>query len=60
MAHLEMVDSPLSNAQAAFIEMNDLGKQVAHLKESDFYMLTSRPAVRFENFVHDEDINDFL
>lgn len=54
MAHLEMVDSPMSNAQAAFIELNNMGAEVSHLKQSDFYMLTARPPAHFENYVHDE------
>ena len=53
MAHLEMVDSPMSNAQAAFIELNDMGGEVSHLKQSDFYMLTARAPARFENYTHD-------
>lgn len=53
MAHLEMVDSPMSNAQAAFIELKDMGSEVSHLKQSDFYMLTARAPARFENYTHD-------
>ncbi len=50
-AHLEMVDAPISNGQAAFLE--EMGNDLPHLRRSDFYMLTARPAARFENIVYD-------
>lgn len=51
ITHLEMVDSPISNTQAGFIE--GMADELPHLRRSDFYMLTARPAARFANIVHD-------
>ena len=52
IAHLVMVDSPMSNSQAAFLE--EMANDLPHLRRSDFYMLTARPTARIENIVHDD------
>lgn len=52
IAHLEMVDSPMSNGQVASVE--EMVDDLPHLRRSDFYMLTARPAARFEKIIHDE------
>jgi hypothetical protein len=57
IAHLEMVDTPISNSDAARLE--EMIDDLPHLRRSDFYMLTARPAARFEKIIHDEANSTF-